>query len=208
MKILILSAYDKIYADCNLGLLSEEKNKEYAHKHGYDFICDKNLDNEGHYFFYKFKSILKYIDQYDYIFWIDADAFFTNFSKRIESFIKSPEKTFIVTIDKQFLNTGVFIVKNCNEIKQIFNKVLIEGPELNHPFPDAKILLDYFNTPESTWDISIPQYLLNSYKYELYNTTYPEGEFKLNESLVLHFPGMSYEDRVKAYYKYNVKNLK
>jgi hypothetical protein len=209
MKILVLSAYDDVYASCNLGPLSENKNRAYAEHCGYRFICDRIVNKDMHHFFYKFRSILTYIDNYDYVFWIDADAFFTNFSMRIEDLIKSPDKTFIATIDRNYLNTGVFIVKNCDEIKKLFKKVIVEGPKnSHHPFPDAMILLDHFNKPSSTWDIVKPQYLMNAYKNELYKAEDPESEFKENESLVLHFPGMNYSDRIEAYYKYNVENLK
>ena len=207
MKILILTGYDKTYQDNQLGILSENKNKNYAEVNGYDFYSDKDCNPNLHHFFYKFESILKFIDKYDYIFWIDADAFFVNFSKKIESFIK-PNKNFIATIDKEYLNTGVFIVKCCDEIKNVFKKVLSEGPTLQHPFPDAKILMDYFQKEDSTWDIINPQYLLNSYKYELYGKIHDDGEYKEGESIVLHFPGMPYSKRIESYYKYDVENLK
>jgi len=207
MKILVLTGYDKTYENNQLGILSERKNKNYAEVNGYDFYSDKECNPNLHHFFYKFESVLKFIDSYDYILWIDADAFFVNHSIKIESFIKE-NKTFIVTIDREYLNTGVFIVKCCDEIKHIFNKILLEGPKLQHPFPDAKILMDYFNNDDSTWDVIKPQYLLNSYKYELYGMVHEEGEFKNGESIILHFPGMPYNKRVESYYKYNVESLK
>ena len=46
MKILILSAYDDVYANCNLGPLSENKNRAYAEHCGYRFICDRIVDKD------------------------------------------------------------------------------------------------------------------------------------------------------------------
>lgn len=210
-RILILSSYDSNYADIGLGQASCEKNKEYADLYGYAFKCDHEK-LKSHYFFHKFIIIKELLQNYDYIFWIDADAFLVNHSKKIQDFIPKNDSTvFIVSKDSYYLNTGVFIIKNDIKSFQILDQIINVGPQLNHPFPDAYVLVKIFEQYPDLVHYITPQRLFNSYKYELVADRCPpnpDGEYTEGESFVLHFPGMPLKTRMNAYHKYNVKDMK
>lgn len=209
-KILILSSYDDKYKNAGLGEIAYSKNKEYADKHGYDFRCSHDTF-KTHYFFHKFHLIKELLKDYDYIFWIDADAYFVNYDKKIEDFITDPEKLFIVAIDQEYLNTGVFIIKNHEISDRILDTVINVGPTIDHAFPDAFILKNIFDNNPNFVEYIKPQKLLNAYIYELYKNRMkpnPDGEFEKGISFVLHFPGMPLGARLAAYHNYNVKDLK
>lgn len=209
-QYLILSSYDDVYAKVGLGPLSAAKNKEYADKHGYSFQC-KNEQLKSHYFFHKFMLLSEVLPNYSHVLWIDADAFLVNHFKKIQDFISDdPEKIFTVSIDQEYLNTGVFIIKNCDLSMELLKKVVEIGSQINHPFPDAFVLLKMFEQQPQYVNYIKPQKLFNAYKYELYAHRMqpnPDGEFEQGVSYVLHFPGMSLQDRVNAYHKYNVKEM-
>jgi hypothetical protein len=208
---LILSSYDDAYKNVGLGQLSYEKNKEYADYHGYSYRCECE-PLRTHYFFHKFVLLKELLPKYDKILWIDADAFIVNFSKKIEDFTNDEElKIFTVSVDQTYLNTGVFIIKNHPLSYHLLDSVIDEGQKLNHPFPDAFILTKIFESNPNIVNYIKPQKLFNSYKYELYKHRLdpnPDGEFEEGVSYVLHFPGMPLQERVNAYYKFNVKDLK
>lgn len=210
-KILILSSYDDRYKNVGLGQLAYEKNKEYADLHGYSYQCNCE-PLKDHYFFHKFILIKNLLPNYEYIFWIDADAFLVNYNKKIEEFIpKEEEKIFTVSIDQEYLNTGVFIIKNSPISFQLLDSVVNLGKTINHPFPDAFVLLKIFEANPHLVNYIKPQKLLNAYKYELYKhrmSPNPDGEFEKGLSFVLHFPGMPLEARVNAFNQFNVKDLK
>jgi hypothetical protein len=208
---LILSSYDDAYKNVGLGQLAHDKNKEYADVHGYSYRCECE-PLKSHYFFHKFILLQELLPKYDKVLWIDADAFLVNHSKKVDDFIsEDPAKVFTAAIDQEYLNTGVFIIKNDPASFQILNDVVNVGQQINHPFPDAFVLFKIFEANPHLVNYIKPQKLFNAYKYELYKHRMepnPDGEYEAGVSYVLHFPGMSLIDRVNAYHKFNVKDLK
>ena len=100
-------------------------NKVYCDKYGYDLI--KSSDR-----FYKTRSchwerypfILKHINNYDYIVWIDSDAFFYNISPPITDLINKYKKEIIfgedeIKFNPPAINTGVAVFKNTGEVISI-----------------------------------------------------------------------------------------
>lgn len=209
-KILILSSYDDKYKEIGLGQLSDEKNKKYAQTHDYSYECKCEPFNT-HYFFYKFHLVKNKLPNYDYILWIDSDAFIVNHSKKIQDFIpQNTEQVMTLVIDQENINTGVFILKNDPISFQILDNVINYGPQLNHPLPDAMVLRHIFDTYPQFVNYIKPQKLLNAYKYELYKDRMapnPDGEFEEGVSFIIHFPGMPLQSRIHAYNKFNVKEM-
>ena len=208
--ILILSSYDNAYEDCGLGPLSKSKNKEYADKHGYSFRCECE-PMRSHYFFHKFHLLKELLDDYKWVFWIDADAFIVNHETKIQDFIpEDNNKIFVAAIDQEYLNTGVFLIKNDPVSHKILEVIINDGPRLQHPFPDALVLTKIFEQRPDIIDWIKPQKRLNAYKYELYKDRMdpnPDGEYDDGTSFVLHFPGMPLTQRVDSYHKFNVKEM-
>jgi hypothetical protein len=133
MKIAFLMWYDgkfKSYGDnCH------KINKVYCDKYGYDLIKSskkyytssawKGEPRSGHWERYPF--ILEYINDYDYIVWVDADAFFYNMSPPITKIIKKYKKEIMFgeddsKINPPAINTGVAIFKNTQRVVEILKK--------------------------------------------------------------------------------------
>lgn len=184
------------------------------------------------FFFYKYLAALEAFKgtisakKYDYVFWVDPDSMFLNYSKRIEDIIDERFDV-IVTVGPPkhpqwslVVNTGSFIVKN-SEFGQRFledvlymsqnhcGEFLLENPEAGEPINGW---LQVCNADGAYWlnDQGIVQALFSFKKAEYkchikktwmraFNAEFPwygEGD------LVVHFPGRGLEDKkrlVKAF---------
>jgi hypothetical protein len=116
MKICVLMFFDeniKEYAEINYKI-----NKLYCEKYGFDIIFENNRHyTNRHPAWERLPLILNNITNYDYVIWIDADAFFYVDSPNIVNLIeKYKDKNIIFSNDKpgsNNINTGVLIIKNC-----------------------------------------------------------------------------------------------
>ena len=117
MKVAVCMFYDDAiqnYADITATI-----NKAYCDKHGLTFIVShEKTYTDRHAAYEKVPLVLKHIESYDYVLWIDADAFFyLNMPSIVELIETYPDKDFIFSQDippnyHTMINTGVFIVKN------------------------------------------------------------------------------------------------
>jgi len=106
---------------------SRQNKISYCNKHGYDFIEDESVYNPNKPIpWTKIPLILKYIDKYDYIAWIDADILIMNLNTRIEHFINRFPYDIVCGSDWRMANTGVMIIKNTD-----FSKNFIKSIETN-----------------------------------------------------------------------------
>ena len=143
LKICVIMFYTKDY---KIGLQSEIINREYCKKNNYTFVVYNNVPNElesRHSSWCKHYYLLENIENFDYVMWIDADAFFCNHSIKIEDWIdKSDNKDYIIARDagysrmkysqnKKFnkdplLNSGVIIMKNTENNKNLLKHILYD----------------------------------------------------------------------------------
>ena len=143
LKICVIMFYTKDY---KIGLQSEIINREYCKKNNYTFVVYNNIPNElesRHSSWCKHYYLLENIENFDYVMWIDADAFFCNHSIKIEDWIdKSDNKDYIIARDagyprmkysqnKKFnkdplLNSGVIIMKNTENNKNLLKHILYD----------------------------------------------------------------------------------
>lgn len=94
-RIAIITAYtDKIkwdnYGKCDYGDLSSINHITYANKHGYTYIKEIVTSEEDgwHPTWIKISILRKYLEDFDYIVWIDADAIFYNLDIKIEDLVE------------------------------------------------------------------------------------------------------------------------
>jgi hypothetical protein len=136
MKIAVISFGT---SDYEIGNYTKKINKEYCIYNNYNFsYYDKipsNMKNRHPAWCKIYYLVEKMKDKkYDYIMWIDGDAFFCNKNIKIEKWIKNNSDIIIsrdpgYTIDdynknKNLLNSGVMIFKNTNENEILLNKLL------------------------------------------------------------------------------------
>jgi len=153
MKIAVLMWYDdkfKSYGDNCYKI-----NKVYCDKYGYDLIKSSKKSyktRSGHWERYPF--ILKHIEEYDYVVWIDADAFFYHVSPPITDLISKYKKEIIFSEDDNKLNppainTGVAIFKNTKRVINILKKWAYSN-ELKDKYCGL-VITDGYLCPKTNW---------------------------------------------------------
>jgi len=112
MKVGVVMFYDdniKSYAEINY-----EINKKYCEKNNLEIILsnEKKYSNR-HSAWERLPLLLDNISNFDYLIWIDADAFFYNDANNIIDIINiNNNANFIFSYGLKNINTGIFIVKN------------------------------------------------------------------------------------------------
>ena len=169
MRILILSAYTKEvvwnnYGKCDFGELSTINHKEYAEKHGYSYHCEI-VDAEDypnmHLTWLKIYILRKFIEHYDYVVWIDADAVFVNKNLSIDNFIKANTDLIVPKMEEDRENdrvwtgisTGFMILRNSKHIIALLESMInYEGPLKYGGFHEqeylSNLVIEYFLADE------------------------------------------------------------
>ena len=204
MKFCILMWYDEnanIYGDINYKI-----NKAYCDKNNIQlFRCNKRRHSNRHPAWERIPLILEYINDYDYIMWIDADAHFYIDSENIINLINDNKNyDFIFSKDISVaINTGCFIVKN-TKYSIDFLKKWGYDEELykNNNYPywwDNGVILDMFtlNSLDIKNNCIIIDYgvLQHFYEYELFP----------NKPFIFHVAGRSKEIRINHSLNYTKK---
>jgi hypothetical protein len=84
--ICVVMQYNESYKE--IGDITSEVNKKYCEKHGYDFQCiNTMIDSNMSVYWQKPLAIKKFIEDYDWVFYIDSDSMFMNHNIKIESII-------------------------------------------------------------------------------------------------------------------------
>lgn len=204
MNVCVLMFYDdpiKDYAEINYNI-----NKLYCNKHNLNLILShERLHTTRHPAWEKLALILKHIHNYDYIIWVDADAFFYVDGNNILDVIQNNKETnFIFSNDRRqsMVNTGIFIVKN-SEYSISFLKKWAYDPNLHknnsHPeWWENGVLIDMINN--NTLDIN-KNCIRYSYGILQHFEKDPLIKFKV-KPLIKHMAGQKKEQRIRASKKY------
>lgn len=151
MKIGVCMFYDdnvKSYGDVNFLI-----NKLYCKKHNLSIIfSNKKQYSDRHVVWERVPLLLDNISNFDYLIWIDADAFFYNHVNSIADVINANiDANFIFSNDygNTNINTGFFIVKNSQYsidflTKWGYDKELNDNNTRPH-WPDQGVLIDMFD---------------------------------------------------------------
>ncbi|MEO2173767.1 MAG: hypothetical protein ABGY96_06675 [bacterium] len=112
MNIAIISFGDNKVSQWNI--FSFRVLTQYANLHGYDcHLYTNSLAPERPPAWSKILYLLKHLDSYDWVVWVDTDCIIEQVHRRIEAFISSQKDiVFCLGGDPYTLNSGVIIVKN------------------------------------------------------------------------------------------------
>lgn len=195
-KICVVMFYTKDY---KIGSHTEKINREYCKKNNYTLIVYNEIPNElesRHSSWCKHYYLLKHIEDFDYVMWIDADAFFCNHSIKIEDWIdKSDNKDYIISRDAGYpvlkhgqnkkynkdplLNSGVIIMKNTENNKNLLNHILYD------PIHEA----NYKNTRSTNpitgmhgWDQAAVRYVYKANVFDMKNNMFISKDTNLNNN--------------------------
>ncbi|MDC3332964.1 DUF273 domain-containing protein, partial [bacterium] len=120
-----------------------ESIQHYCQKHSYTYINDETIaDSEREPYWNKVLLLEKYIDEYDYLVWIDADMLIMNPEWTLESLIVNYmcNKDMMLAIDcGDQINTGCWFVRNTDYSKMIF-KLIYNLPEVCGNFHEQGVL--------------------------------------------------------------------
>jgi len=209
LKICILMWYDngiKEYGDIAYNI-----NKIYCEKYNYSIIKSDNreyTDRKPHW--ERLPLILKHLDNFDYIIWIDADAFFNINSPPITNVInKHKDKSIILSADynynnNYYVNSGFFIVKNNKNAKKIIKEWAYSDTifKKRYGFNDQGgiryiIGKNLFNIKQESIIIEFG-ILQNFYKHKKFIKKYG----LINNPFVNHLANMNKENRIKILNSY------
>lgn len=196
MKFCILMWYDENAA--SYGDINYEINKIYCDKNNIELIrCNKRRYSNRHPAWERVPLLLKYINDYDYVMWIDADAHFYIDSKNIVDIInENKDYNFIFSNDIGYtiINTGVFIVKNTQYsidflTKWGYDEILYNNNSRPH-FWDQGVVIDM-------WQQNILDIKNNCIIIDCGVLQHFFGEEILpNKSFIFHLAGQSIEIRI------------
>lgn len=106
----------------------------YARLHGLPYHLDfRKYEGLQTPHFHKLRAILRVIDRYDWVLWLDDDAFFTDFSTDMRRFIQDVPPDVVMVACRSpinpeggwtFLNSGVFFVRSCPEGRGLLEEAL------------------------------------------------------------------------------------
>lgn len=212
MKFCLLMWYDEniaLYADINYKI-----NKVYCDKNNIELIrCNERRHSNRCQPWEKIPLILKYINEYDYVIWIDADAHFYIDSKNIIDFINDNNSyNFIFSKDIPFekqskINTGFFIVKNTQYSIDFLTKWGYDELLYTHnSYPqwwEQGVLLDMYN--KNYLDIKNNSILID---YGILQHFRENELLKLtNKPFVFHLAGNTFDIRYNNSLDYITKNI-
>jgi hypothetical protein len=186
------------YGDINYKI-----NRAYCDKNNIDLIrCQERRHGNRHPAWERIPLILKYIHNYDYVMWIDADAFFYNDGKSIIDLINNNATyNFIFSKDISVaINTGCFIVKNTQYsidflVKWGYDKILYE----NNKYPqwwDNGVILDMYEA--NVLDIKNNSIVFD---YGILQHFYQNDKLD-NKPYIFHLAGRSNDIRYRASKEY------
>lgn len=194
MNIGILSGFDHSINDYALIAL---KNKvEYCTKHKYTFINHVGtIETKRHPSWNKINICKRNLQYFDWIFWIDADAIFTNFETKIEDVLQPYANGYdVVTAFDGVLNTGLFFLRNCDFVYHLLEKIY-ENKDVRKEdvwYEQASMIYLYNNKLVDISRIAMSK----QHEFNSYGTTWKAGDY------ILHIAGVPFEDKVRVMREY------
>jgi hypothetical protein len=169
---------------------SRQNKISYCNYHGYDFIEDESVYNKNKPIpWTKIPLLLKYINNYDYIVWIDADILIMNKNIKIEDFINLYSHSDIICgSDWRMINTGVMIIK-CSD----FSKEFIASIETNVYDPNEDKNERYLNWEQGSFINLYDKNFMDCVNHIVVTTSTDMNSYWFNYfpgHFVLHFAGV------------------
>jgi hypothetical protein len=168
-----------------------ESRKEYCKKYNYDYIDDTSVyDSSMEVEWSKILIMQKYLGQYDFLVWIDADTFIMNDEITLESLIDrylegETPRDVMYTVGHGWINNGVFFVRNTEWVYEYFTEVNKNRNEICRE-QGSMDLLYRVNWNGCQSKVVVVQ---NQKEFNSFWDNYSWGDF------IIHFPGCNVENR-------------
>lgn len=188
----------------------------YSKSHQYDLITLRSLGSdptgtfgEKDLGFLRVIRCFQYLNFYECIMWIDADALITNYNYRIEDFELENEVCLYTSWDwngRNSLNSGNFIIKKNNHINDFINAFMAIGKQVmeRNIWGGEQTTFNHMKSlPEFKNNIKILEhkYLNSAPSREMYSKAW-EGRNDIpypwsKDSFLVHLTGVSNNDRLR-----------
>jgi len=183
--------------------VTDPNKAEYASLHGYGFERNHNeAFHTGNPNFDRHRWHVELLKsgRWDWMYFLDADAIFTNFDKRLEDIIL-PDDHLIFPIDAVMVQAGGFLARNSDVTFRFFDELQKRKTEVSDQIEMERILPDF----SGSYKI-IPQRTLGSYDYKHYqhlggnyvtskDRDGNDGQWQPGD-FVFHCPGMTIANKV------------
>lgn len=122
----VVMAYTDDYKIC--GDFTSEVNIQYCHEKSYNFrLYRDGFNTRRHPAWSKFDFVRATMKDYEWVFWIDADAMFTNFDTQINYFVNKDYHFFVGNegqgaVDR-FFNMGTFLIQRCDWSYELLDNI-------------------------------------------------------------------------------------
>ena len=204
--------------------------EEYAKKHNMDLIVTKKRLSSRHPAWDKIKCVENAMKRdYDYVIWMDADSIFVNDSIDFNSILNFyPDKNFMVCLDPttnkemldtsldynelsnlRIINTGIFIMKNNKEMKELISSVWNTKSNTNIGLFNPNKVVTNFNYDDWPYEQGAFHLVFRGRKdIEIF----PDKSFNTvpnkahQHSFIVHNMG-SHEDMISLVQKYKDKKI-
>ena len=195
MKICVVMLYTPNIS--SYSSITEQINRQYCNKWGYDLkvYYDILIPNKAP-TWSKLQAIKNILSNYDYIFWIDSDAFFNNHDIQLENFILPTHDMFIcddlpnnVPGQHCLINAGTILLKNTKFIQDFIDFWLTYDGKYNNELYHEQTVLDYMiknNIFNCKTKIKI-------YEAKAFNSIF--GEFH-DDDFIIHMMGLDEQSRI------------
>ncbi len=220
MKYAICSIHDEKYAEL-ANITFYQNKKEYCSLHKYDLLHEEGNFVIAHSGFEKIRFVLETLKtkKYEWVFWLGCDTLITNFKIKIEDRVDD-KYHFIICSDSNFLvNSDSFLIKSSEEGISFFQAVLDSYEEfIKDGYAEQAAIISLLKQEKfSKLTKIIPQRNLNAYNYCMYphlpsmNSRRDffgnDGNLKKGD-FILHWPGMSMENRMLSAKHYSKQIVK
>jgi hypothetical protein len=207
-KLLICQYYTP---NIEYGVYVEKINQLYCQKFNIDYFCEKDEKiinksiGDRTYHWYKIKLLIEQLEknQYEYVMFIDIDAFFTKNDYDIIDILKKYSKYDLIGTEdfdtKMILNTGVLIFKNTEWSLNFLKKIWNNGDSLfNGKYKKIRWHEQYII------DITLTNSLLDKEKTIILKR---EGNNILNNNFLQCGKTLIYHACSNEFCKKNIKNI-
>lgn len=157
-----------------------DAKEQYCAAHGYTFVrATASLDTSRPPAWSKILLIERYLEDHpecQWVVWIDADAVIMHTETPLEAFLDD-RYDLVVGTDDQWVNTGVFFLRNSAAARRFLRQVYSRTEHTHHPFWEQAAMHDLLR--EGVHGLSV--HVVPSAPFNAYPSTYTEGDF------ILHF---------------------
>ena len=197
MNICILTGNDAFLAP--MAQLTSSNKAAYAAKHNYTFICETNTFTGVHPSWSKVYWLIKYLDNFDWVFWMDTDTIILEFKRKLEEYIdESKDIIFCRDHGNQTFCAGLFLIRRSSfSYRFLYNAWALRFKYSEHTW-EQNAFHELYARPE----VAERVLLLPAIAFNMY----PEEWTTDGGGFIIHFASDARKQYMEKFYK-RVQNV-